>query len=218
MPAARSAMVYVLDPERSGGAAARAWSRISRRADGIDVRGLVDGEEAAVWSERGELRFAPGGDLDRLRGGRWSVDGERGALGLVDEDGRVRQRARTRTRSAGCGRRCSVRARGDLLVSAAAGYEFVDWGGADHVGGGSHGSLHRGDSLGALVMCGLDEPPEREQWAIRDVTPRWCSTTSRYPREVQERRRHGLRLSALRSACTRASATVCASRTTGCSS
>ena len=28
---------------------------------------------------------------------------------------------------------------GDILLSAAPGYEFVDWGGADHVGGGSHG-------------------------------------------------------------------------------
>ena len=43
---------------------------------------------------------------------------------------------------------------GDILLSAAPGYEFVDWGGADHVGGGSHGSLHRSDSLGALLWCG----------------------------------------------------------------
>ena len=32
------------------------------------------------------------------------------------------------------------------------GYEFADWGGVDHVGGGSHGSLHRSDSLGALAV------------------------------------------------------------------
>ena len=44
---------------------------------------------------------------------------------------------------------------GDILLSAAPGYEFVDWGGADHVGGGSHGSLHRSDSLGALLWCGI---------------------------------------------------------------
>jgi hypothetical protein len=57
---------------------------------------------------------------------------------------------------------------GDVLLSAAPGHEFVDWGGADHVGGGSHGSLHRSDSLGALIMTGVDVP-EREQWSIRDV-------------------------------------------------
>ena len=41
-----------------------------------------------------------------------------------------------------------------MLLSAAPGYEFVDWGGSDHVGGGGHGSLHRSDSLGALLWCG----------------------------------------------------------------
>jgi hypothetical protein len=62
---------------------------------------------------------------------------------------------------------------GDILLSAAPGYEFVDWGGADHVGGGSHGSLHRSDSLGALLWCGTgpDTRAAREQWSLRDVTP-----------------------------------------------
>ena len=47
----------------------------------------------------------------------------------------------------------------------APGFEFVDWGGADHVGGGSHGSLHRDDSEGVLLLCGVDAP-EREQWSL----------------------------------------------------
>jgi hypothetical protein len=38
------------------------------------------------------------------------------------------------------------------------------------VGGGSHGSLHRGDSLGVLLTCGVDMP-EREQWSIADASP-----------------------------------------------
>jgi hypothetical protein len=63
---------------------------------------------------------------------------------------------------------------GDVLMSAARGYEFVDWGGGDHVGGGSHGSLRRGDSLGplAFVNCGpnLDGGAARERpWSIGDV-------------------------------------------------
>jgi hypothetical protein len=60
-----------------------------------------------------------------------------------------------------------------VLLSAAPGYEFVDWGRQAHVGGGSHGSLHRSDSLGALVMSGLELSSEDEpgQWAIRDVAP-----------------------------------------------
>ena len=62
---------------------------------------------------------------------------------------------------------------GDVLLSASPGYEFVDWGGADHVGGGSHGSLHRTDSLGALLWCGTGpaSASSRERWSLRDIAP-----------------------------------------------
>jgi hypothetical protein len=61
---------------------------------------------------------------------------------------------------------------GELLLSAGPGYEFVDWGGADHVGGGSHGSLHAVDSLGVLLWCGTGPPTTaRPQWTIRDAVP-----------------------------------------------
>ena len=48
---------------------------------------------------------------------------------------------------------------GDVLLSAAPGFEFLDWGGQAHPGGGSHGSLHHSDSLASLVMYGLDPMP-----------------------------------------------------------
>jgi hypothetical protein len=57
-----------------------------------------------------------------------------------------------------------------VLASAELGHEFVDWGGAHHVGGGSHGSLHRDDSEGVLLLCGV-HAAEREQWSLTDVTP-----------------------------------------------
>ena len=66
---------------------------------------------------------------------------------------------------------------GDVLLSAGPGWEFPDWGGADHVGGGSHGSLHHSDSLGALAFCGVDAPAGRGRapgagaWSITDVAP-----------------------------------------------
>ncbi|HXN37293.1 MAG TPA: alkaline phosphatase family protein, partial [Solirubrobacteraceae bacterium] len=61
---------------------------------------------------------------------------------------------------------------GEVLLSAAPGYEFVDWGGQAHVGGGSHGSLHASDSLGALILTGVALPEAvPAQWAIRDVAP-----------------------------------------------
>jgi hypothetical protein len=61
---------------------------------------------------------------------------------------------------------------GEVLASARPGYEFLDWGGAHHVGGGSHGSLHANDSLGSLIWCGTGPPASsREQWTLRDITP-----------------------------------------------
>ncbi len=53
------------------------------------------------------------------------------------------------------------------------GFEAVDWGGVTHAGGGSHGSLHAGDSLGPLLFvgCGPGDASEREQWTLRDVAP-----------------------------------------------
>jgi predicted AlkP superfamily pyrophosphatase or phosphodiesterase len=57
---------------------------------------------------------------------------------------------------------------GDLIVSAAPGAEFADLGGRHHAGGGSHGSLERGDSEVPMLSIGAGAPPER----IVDVTPR----------------------------------------------
>jgi type I phosphodiesterase/nucleotide pyrophosphatase len=175
-PNARAAMVYALAEEGRPQLVAQLADEL-RDVEGLDVIAHLAGEpalasEAVVWTRRGELRFAPGGDWTDARGGAWSVEGEAAALDLTLADGRVRSHEYPEA----LGRLWSAfegPGAGDVLISAAPGYEFVDWGGADHVGGGSHGSLDRGDSLATLVMCGLEggEPAEREQWALADVTP-----------------------------------------------
>ena len=48
---------------------------------------------------------------------------------------------------------------GDVLVSAAAGYEFLDLAGRHHLGGGSHGSLDAADSEVPMLTIGLGPPP-----------------------------------------------------------
>ncbi|MGH3035845.1 MAG: hypothetical protein ACRDMU_01575, partial [Gaiellaceae bacterium] len=60
---------------------------------------------------------------------------------------------------------------GDVLVSAAEGWEFADLGGRHHLGGGSHGSLVAGDSVVPLVAAGFDEPPVPPDPGITDVAP-----------------------------------------------
>jgi hypothetical protein len=174
-PAQRSAMVYVLDEDRREEILARSIE-VAQGLDGVDLvlwlSGEGDGREAVVRSARGELRLAPGGELEDERGGRWSLEGEWEALGLREDEGRILSDeypcAPSRIWSAlNCSRA------GDVLLSASPGYEFVDWGGADHVGGGSHGSLHRSDSLGALLWCGTgpDSRQASDRWMLSDIAP-----------------------------------------------
>ncbi len=56
---------------------------------------------------------------------------------------------------------------GELLVSAAEGWELADLGGRHHAGGGSHGSLVAGDSFAPVVTVGLRTEVRR----ITDVAP-----------------------------------------------
>ena len=56
---------------------------------------------------------------------------------------------------------------GELLISAAPGWEFVDIGGRHHAGGGSHGSLVEGDSVVPVLTIGVDALID----SITDVTP-----------------------------------------------
>ena len=56
---------------------------------------------------------------------------------------------------------------GELLVSAAEGWELADLGGRHHAGGGSHGSLVAGDSFVPVVTVGLEGEIRR----ITDVAP-----------------------------------------------
>jgi hypothetical protein len=114
------------------------------------------------------MRFCPGGDTEDSRGRSWALEGDLEVLEAQLRDGRLiaphHPDALDRVWSALI---CS--ASGDVLLSAAPGREFADLGGQAHVGGGSHGSLRGEDSLGALILCGVDIPHEPEQWAIRDV-------------------------------------------------
>jgi predicted AlkP superfamily pyrophosphatase or phosphodiesterase len=56
---------------------------------------------------------------------------------------------------------------GDLIVSAAPGFEFADLAGRHHAGGGSHGSLTLGDSEVPMLTIGVEAQPE----SIVDIAP-----------------------------------------------
>ena len=172
-PSSRSAQIYILERERRGELMPRVEKTVLA-LDGVDLMMRMtdhpDGE-ALIRGSCGELRFAPGGDLVDLRGERWHAEGDLGLLGLQVRDGELS----SATYPDALGRVWSAlrcRTAGELLLSAKPGYEFVDWGGDHHVGGGSHGSLHANDSLGSLLWCGTGpDAGARAQWSLRDVVP-----------------------------------------------
>jgi hypothetical protein len=167
-PSQRAAMVYAL----------RESERDAMRAF-VETRALaIEGVDLVMWLERdahdapregvisspvhGELRFAPGGALVDPRGGAWSVEGALAAIGATVHDDRLLTPAYpdalARVWSA-----LTCPTSGEVLLSAAPGHEFVDWGRQAHLGGGSHGSLHASDSLGALILVGVSLPERVSQ-------------------------------------------------------
>ena len=170
-PSQRAAMVYLLDDERP----------VELLDDVVETAAAVDAVDLVLWREddegvvrRGaaELRFGPGGRVSDLRGGRWRLEGDLEVLRARTVAGRLVSDeypdALARIWSA-----LTCATAGDVLLSAAPGFEFTDWGGGGHLGGGSHGSLHREDSLSPLLWAG-GGPPDRDarlQWTLRDVAP-----------------------------------------------
>jgi hypothetical protein len=149
--------------------------------------GAPRGEAVAVVERRGStLRFRPrqerpatpppgelrGTPVSDLRGGSWEIAGELEALEARLEDDRLLSDAYPDPLARVWTALSSPHA-GDFIASLELGYEAVDWGGVSHVGGGSHGSLHAGDSSGPLLFvgCGPAAAGEREQWTLADVAP-----------------------------------------------
>jgi Type I phosphodiesterase / nucleotide pyrophosphatase len=169
-PIARAGAVYVLaDGRRRARIHAEVRERL-QRLEGVELCAWLDGDEAVVTRDGHELRFRPGGEVADLRGNRWDLEGERETLALESRGERIVSadypNPLERLWSA-----LNAPHAGDLLVSAAEGYEVVDWGRMTHCPGGSHGSLRAGDSLGPLLLCGFgsDIAARREQWTLRDV-------------------------------------------------
>jgi hypothetical protein len=176
-PSQRAAMVYALQRSERDAMRASVLTR-ALAIEGVDLvawlaRDAHDRPLEGVVSnpDRGELRFAPSGDLRDARGACWRLDGELSVLDLALDHGQstlstpAYPDALSRLWSA-----LTCPTAGEVLLSAAPGYEFIDWGGAAHVGGGSHGSLHVSDSLAPLVLYGVEQPKDLPgQWAIRDV-------------------------------------------------
>lgn len=133
----RAGMVYRLP-------GCRAEAReLARRLDGVagaDIALFREDDAAVARRDGEELRFAPAG-------GGWTTSGD---ASLLDDCPDALERAWAALHNPNAG---------EVIVSAAAGCEFADLAGRSHSGGGSHGSLLRGDSEVPMLVVGLPSPP-----------------------------------------------------------
>jgi hypothetical protein len=186
-PSARAGAVYLLTEGSVRTRADREVRTMLRDLPGVELVASLRGPDGAPLERHGsgapapaleasverggsELRFRPGGSLADLRGVSWDVEGDLSTLGLELGDGA----AWSRSFPDALGRLWAALTAphaGDVLLSLSPGYECVDWGGAWHVDGGSHGSLRDQDSLVPLVLVGLDgvAAESRRQWRLTDV-------------------------------------------------
>jgi hypothetical protein len=139
------------------------------RVDAATLACALDGEasvETTLRLEDGEGVARRGGEELRFsaRGDAWETSGDESVLDYPD----ALQRAWSALHNPNAG---------ELLVSAAPGWEFVDIGGRHHAGGGSHGSLVEGDSFVPVLTIGVDAEIER----ITDVTPSVLAHFARAP-------------------------------------
>jgi hypothetical protein len=147
----RAGMIYRLSGCRLD---ARALAERLDSEPAVDVALFLEDGLAVARRDGEELRFAPDGDGFRVSGDRAVLDEARYPDGL----------ARAWHGVAG------ARA-GDVVVSAAEGWEFADIGGRDHRGGGSHGSLLAGDSVVPMLAHGLEGTVLPARPGIADIVP-----------------------------------------------
>ena len=147
----RAAMVYRLEDCRLE---ARALAERLDDEPAADLVLFLEEGAAVARREGRELRLA-------LEGEEWRLEGDAAVLDPdLYPDGVERAWRALHCPNAG-----------DVLVSAAHGWEFADLGGRHHLGGGSHGSLLAGDSIVPLVAAGFDEPPFPSGARITDIAP-----------------------------------------------
>jgi Type I phosphodiesterase / nucleotide pyrophosphatase len=134
----RAGMVYRAGPR------APEPRELAERLAALDAAEIVlfrEGADAVARRDGEEMRFRPGSDAG------WLSD---------YPDGAERAWAALANPQAG-----------ELIVSAKPGFEFADLAGRHHAGGGSHGSLERGDSEVPMLTIGLEPVPT----SIVDVAP-----------------------------------------------
>lgn len=168
----RMSFIYFLDNKIK----AEDILEILKQDSRIDVMAWREGKQVIVSKVgmSGTLTFQPGGEYTDQYGQSWSVDGNEKIMDLVVKDNKINYG----DYPDGLARLYSSffsHSGAFLVVNAKPGYEFIGGGSPRHVGGASHGSLHKDDSHFPMIVAGTNVEPRYQRmvdlkdWILRLV-------------------------------------------------
>ncbi|CRK82927.1 alkaline phosphatase family protein [Neobacillus massiliamazoniensis] len=154
----RMSFIYTLDSQKIP---LEEIAKILQKDDRIDVVALKKGNTVTVTSgiHSGNLQFHPEGEFFDEYNQSWSIKGNNEILNLTITENSIEYGeypdALARLYSSFYSHEGEY-----IIVSAKPGYEFKGEGSPTHVGGASHGGLHKQDSLASMIICGTDTTPK----------------------------------------------------------
>lgn len=154
----RMAFIYTLDNRK---APLKDIAKILESDERIDVIATRNEKSVTVTSgiHRGSFHFYPEGDFIDEYEQSWFIEGNVEILDLSITNNKVQYGdypdALARLYSSFFSHEGEY-----LIVSAKPGYEFIGEGSPTHIGGASHGGLHKEDSLVSMIVCGTSSLPK----------------------------------------------------------
>lgn len=154
----RMAFVYSLDSKRLP---LSTIAKTLQNDDRIDVIAWKEGKSINVISgaKAGELSFQPNGEYVDQYGQSWSVMGDLEILDLTLKNNDILYDtypdALRRLQSAFMSHEGSY-----LVINAKPGFEFIGEGSPTHIGGASHGGLHKQEALIPMIVTGTSLSPK----------------------------------------------------------
>ncbi len=153
----RMSFIYSLDPQK---APLEEIAKILQKDSRIDVIAFKKQKTVTVTSglHNGHLQFHPDGDYSDEYEQSWFIEGEKKILDLSITDKRIEYGdypdALARLYSSFFSHEGEY-----IIVSAKPGSEFKGESSPTHIGGASHGGLHKQDSLVSMFVSGTDSTP-----------------------------------------------------------
>jgi predicted AlkP superfamily pyrophosphatase or phosphodiesterase len=153
----RMAFIYTLNPEH---APLSDLAKTLQMDERVDVIAWMEKESVHVISgvQQGKFIFKPNGTLVDEYEQSWDIEGDLGILNLTVKNNKIiydeYPDALSRLYSSLTSHEGNY-----LVVSAKPGFEFIGEGSPTHVGGASHGGLHKQDSLVSMIVTGTNSSP-----------------------------------------------------------